>query len=48
MGRPDGTLAKVGDSNYFLFPHVLKYRYDAQNMITVELPVEPMKATVSP
>lgn len=43
MGRPDGTLAKVGDSNYFLFPHVLKYRYDAQNMITVEIPVEPMK-----
>ena len=43
MGRPDGTLAKVGDSNYFLFPHVLKYRYDAQNMITVDIPVEPMK-----
>ena len=43
MGRPDGKLATVGDSNYFLFPHVLKYRYDAQNMITVDIPVEPMK-----
>ncbi|MBQ5341518.1 MAG: hypothetical protein J6W57_05905 [Oscillospiraceae bacterium] len=43
MGRPDGKLAMVGDSNYFLLPHVLKYRYDAQNMITVDIPVEPMK-----
>ena len=43
MGRPDGKLATVGDSNYFLFPHVLKYRYDAQNMITVDILVEPMK-----
>ena len=47
MGRPDGTLAKVGDSNYFLFPHVLKKRYDAQNMITVEIPVEPMKQYIN-
>ncbi len=43
MGRPDGKLATVGDSNYFLFPHVLKYRYDAQNMITVDIPAEPLK-----
>ncbi len=43
MGRPDGTLANVGDSNYFLFPHLCKKRYDAQNMITVDVPVEPMK-----
>jgi len=47
MGRPDGTLAKVGDSNYFLFPHVLKKRYDAQNMITVDIPVEPMKQYIN-
>ena len=47
MGRPDGTLSKVGDSNYFLFPHVLKKRYDAQNMITVDIPVEPMKQYIN-
>jgi len=47
MGRPDGTLANVGDFNYFLFPHICKRRYDAQNMITVDIPVAPMKEYIN-
>lgn len=41
--RSDGRKVKKMDPMYFLIPHFLAHRYDAMNMITLDIPVEPMK-----
>ena len=41
--RKDGRPVKNMDSMYYLIPHFLPYRYDAMNMITLDIPVEPMR-----
>ena len=43
MGRKDGVRVKNEAPMYYLIPHILKHRYDAQNMITVDIPVEPLR-----
>ena len=42
--RPDGTLVKHEDPMYYLIPHFLTKRYDAMNMITLDIPKMPMRA----
>ena len=41
--RPDGIKVKEADPMYFLIPYFLTHRYDAMNMITVDVPEEPMR-----
>lgn len=41
--RVDGRRVKGMEPMYYLIPHFLPYRYDAMNMITLDIPVEPMK-----
>ena len=41
--RPDGTRIKIEDPMYLLLPYVLEKRYDSMNMLTVDIPLEPMK-----
>ena len=41
--RPDGTRIKIEDPMYLLLPYVLDKRYDSMNMVTVDIPMEPMK-----
>ena len=41
--RPDGKLVKNEDPMYYLIPHFLKKRYDAQNMLTLNIPEEPLR-----
>ena len=41
--RPDGTLVKEEDPMYYLIPHFLTKRYDAMNMITLDIPEAPMR-----
>ena len=41
--RPDGRRVKNMDAMYALIPQFLPHRYDAMNMITLNIPVEPMK-----
>ena len=41
--RPDGIKVKEADPMYFLIPYFLTKRYDAMNMITVDIPEEPMR-----
>lgn len=43
MKRADGTRIQNEDPMYYLMPHFLTKRYDAQNMITVDIPVEPLR-----
>ena len=47
MGRADGTRVKNEDPMYYLIPQFLTKRYDAQNMITVDIPVEPLKQYIN-
>ncbi len=42
--RSDGRRVKNMEAMYYLIPHFLTRRYDAMNMITLDIPVEPMKA----
>lgn len=42
--RQDGTRVKNVDPMYTIMPYVLKYRYDAMNMIELDIPVAPMQA----
>lgn len=44
MKRADGIRIRNEDPMYYLIPHFLTKRYDAMNMVTVDIPVEPMKA----
>ena len=41
--RPDGRKVKEADPMYFLIPYFLTKRYDSMNMITVDVPEEPMR-----
>ena len=45
--RPDGYRVKNADPMYLLIPYFLTKRYDAMNMTTMEVPVEPMKAYIN-
>ncbi|MDO4518390.1 MAG: hypothetical protein Q4B78_04200 [Bacillota bacterium] len=47
MKRKDGTRVKVSDPMYHLIPHFMVHRYDAVNMVTVDVPVAPMKAYIN-
>lgn len=40
--RPDGIRVKGRDPMYSLLPYFLTHRYDAQNMITLDIPVMPL------
>lgn len=41
--RPDGRRVKNMDAMYALIPQFLPHRYDAMNMITLNIPVAPMR-----
>lgn len=41
--RKDGRPVKEMESMYYLIPHFLPHRYDAMNMLTLDIPVEPMR-----
>ncbi len=41
--RADGKRVKIADPMYTIVPYIMNKRYDAQNMITLDIPVEPMR-----
>jgi hypothetical protein len=41
--RSDGILVKDIDPIYMIIPYVISKRYDSMNMITLEIPAEPMQ-----
>ena len=43
MGRPDGKKLKNLGVEYHVMAHVMKHRYDALNMITLDIPVAPVR-----
>lgn len=43
MGRADGRIVKDEVPMYYLIPHFLTERSDAMNMITIDIPVEPLR-----
>lgn len=43
MGRADGKLVKNEVPMYYLIPHFLTERSDAMNMITIDIPIEPLR-----
>ena len=45
--RPDGYKVKNADPMYLLIPYFLTKRYDAMNMTTLDIPVDPMKAYIN-
>lgn len=45
--RPDGYKVKSAEPMYALIPYFLTKRYDAMNMITIDIPVEPMKKFIN-
>ena len=47
MKRADGTRIRHEDPMYYLVPQFLTKRYDAQNMITVDIPEAPLKAYIN-
>lgn len=47
MNRADGIRVKNEDPMYYLIPHFLTKRYDAQNMVTVDIPVDSLKAYIN-
>ena len=46
MGRKDGVRVKDADPMYAIVPYIMDKRYDAMNMITLDIPVEPLKAYI--
>ncbi len=42
--RPDGIRVRDADPMYYLIPYFLTKKYDAMNMVTLDVPVEPMHA----
>ena len=44
MKRPDGIRLKNVDPMYRVACHVMDKRYDAMNMITIDIPLDPIKA----
>lgn len=47
LKRSDGKLFDNPDPIYSAFSYVLKKRYDAMNMVTVYIPMEPMRAYIN-
>ena len=45
--RCDGIRVKKADPMYALIPYFLTKRYDAQNMTTIDIPVEPLKKYIN-
>lgn len=45
--RPDGIRVKDADPMYALVPYFLTKRYDAMNMVTIDIPVEPMRKYIN-
>ncbi len=43
MGRKDGVRVKDADPMYTIVPYIMDKRYDAMNMITLDIPVNPIK-----
>lgn len=41
--RPDGRRVKNADPMYTITPYIMPKRYDATNIITVDIPIEPMQ-----
>ena len=41
--RADGKRVKNAEPMYTIIPFILKHRYDAQNMITLDIPIRPMQ-----
>lgn len=46
MGRADGKRVKSADPMYQLISYIMNKRVDSMNMITVDLPLEPMTAYI--
>ena len=46
MGRKDGIRVKDADPMYTIVPYIMDKRYDAMNMITLDIPVHPLKAYI--
>ena len=42
--RKDGTRVRGADAMYTLIPYVMKHRYDAMNMIEIDIPIAGMQA----
>ena len=42
--RKDGRRVRGADAMYTLVPYIMKHRYDAMNMIEVDIPIAPMQA----
>ena len=40
--RADGKRVRNADPLYMIVPHIMDKRYDAMNMITLDIPVEPL------
>ena len=45
--RCDGIPVRDEVPMYYLVPHILTRRYDAMNMVTVDIPVEPMRKYIN-
>lgn len=45
--RKDGRRVKDADAMYILIPYLLKHRYDAMNMISVNIPYDPLHRYLS-
>lgn len=45
--RADGIKIKNADAMYRVAAHIMKKRYDAMNMITIDIPLEPIKAYIN-
>ncbi len=43
MGRPDGIRVRDEVPMYYLMPQFMTERHDAMNMVTVDIPVEPLR-----
>ncbi len=43
MGRADGKLVKNEVPMYYLIPHFLTERSDSMNMITIDIPIDPLR-----
>ena len=43
MGRKDGKRVKNADPMYTIVPYIMDKRYDAMNMINLDIPVDPLK-----
>ena len=41
--RKDGVRVKDADPMYTVAPYIMDKRYDAMNMITLDIPAEPMR-----